>query len=122
MNIEFYMDVISYFFITYCFVFIVDYFFLCRKKKSKRKDFRVTSEGEYLIKKFSLDKNKIDIKKMDFHISLLNGLIISFVTVTIYLIKAHIMIKFGIGFVLLFLLIYSIYEIYGRHIAKEWHK
>ena len=117
MDINFILDNIGYFLITFIFVFLIDYLILCKDKKKK---FRITSEGVYLIKKFSLDKKKLDIKKMDLHISIINAIIIAFVTVTIYLIKSNIIIKFGIGFVLLFLLIYSVYEIYGRHLARKY--
>ena len=117
MDIEFVLDNLVYFAITFIFVFLIDYLFLCKDKKKK---YKITSEGIYLIKKFSLDKKKIDIKRMDFQISIINAVIIAFVTVTIYLIKSNIIIKFGVGFVLLFLLIYSVYEIYGRHLARKY--
>lgn len=122
------MDILSiigniiFFLITFISIFLLDLLFLCSKKTKKKRVYRLTSEGMYLIKKFDLEEKKIDLKKLDFHISIINAFIISFVSVTISLIKTSIIIELGIGFVLLFLLIYSMYEIYGRHIEKEWKK
>ena len=124
------MDILSiigdviFFLLAFLFIFLVDFFFICRKrnKSTRKKEFRITSEGLYLIGRFNLDEKKINIKKMDFHIAIINSFIIAFVSTTISLIGNNIILELGIGFVLLFLLIYSIYEIYGRHIRKEWSK
>ena len=115
------LELIIFFLITYLFIFLIDFLFICRKGK-KRKSFRITNEGLYLIKRFNLDESKLSIKYLDFHISIINAFIISFVSVTISLIDANIIIEFGVGFILLFLLIYAMYEIYGRIIVKKWGK
>ena len=119
MNI---LGTIIYFLLTFIFVFCIDFFFLCRTKSSGKKIYKITTEGLYLISRFHLDKKKINVKLLDFNISIINSLIIAFVSVTISLINTNILIQFGIGFVLLFLLIYSLYEIYGRMISKKWRK
>lgn len=119
------LDILSniiFFLITFICMFLFDLLFLCSKKTKKKRTYRLTSEGIYLIKRFDLDDKKVNIKKLDFHISIINAFIISFVSVTISLIKSNIIIEFSIGFVMLLLLIYSIYEIYGRYIEKEWKK
>ena len=115
------LELLLFFLIAYIFIFVIDYFFICKKGK-KRKSFRITSEGNYLIRRFNLDETKINIKQLDFHISLINGFIISFVSVTISIFNNSILLEFLIGFVLLFLLIYAIYEIYGRILVKKWGK
>ena len=77
----------------------------------------------YLTSKFNLDKNKIHYKPVLLWCALINGFIISLVSTIIVNIKLHMMWQLLIGFVLLFALIYAIYEIYGRHLVRKgWKK
>lgn len=73
----------------------------------------------YVVKKFKINKNDIDYKKELKIMSLINSFIISFVGTVVSCINSFIFIQLGIGFVLLFLLIYALYEIYGRHLVKK---
>lgn len=80
-------------------------------------------EINYLIFKFNLDPNKILYKPVCLYCALINGFIISGVVTIISNIKLKMMWQFLIGFVLLFGLIYAIYEIYGRILVKKgWQK
>ena len=80
-------------------------------------------ELNYLISKFKLDKNKILYKPVCLYCSLFNGFIISLTVTIISNIKLKMMWQLLIGFVLLFGLIYSVYELYGRHLVKKgWKK
>ncbi|MCR5787938.1 MAG: hypothetical protein K6G37_02520, partial [Bacilli bacterium] len=54
--------------------------------------------------------------------SLINGFIISVTVTVISNIKLHIAWQLLIGFALVFGLIYSVYEIYGRHLVKKGWK
>lgn len=80
------------------------------------------NEGTFLIKRYNLDETKINLKKMNFGIANCNALIIAFTSTFISAIDIKIYYKFAIAFVLLFALIYAIFEIYGRYLNKKWGK
>ena len=80
------------------------------------------NEGTFLIKRYNLDDTKINLKKMNFGIANCNALIIAFTSTIISAIDIKIYYKFAIAFVLLFALIYAIFEIYGRYLNKKWGK
>ena len=112
-----------FFFVVALIIFAFDYFFVLRRKlKSKKIKNEEIMEISYLIAKFKLDKNKILYKPMCLYIALINGFIMSFVVTVISNIKLKMMWQLLIGFVLLFGLIYSIYEIYGRILVKKGFK
>jgi purine-cytosine permease-like protein len=119
---------IIYFLIAFIFVFLIDYFVITKKRTKKTKEHKgtcqenLTTEGMYLISRFNLDDKLINLKQINFHISIINAFIISFVATNISLIKLNLIFQFLIGFVVLFLLIYAIYEIYGRNLKKKWGK
>ena len=73
----------------------------------------------YVIKKFKINQNKINYKKELKWMSLINSFIISSVGTFVSCIDTYIFLQLGIGFVLLFLLIYALYEIYGRHLVNK---
>ena len=52
----------------------------------------------------------------------INSFIISFVASFVMLIPLNMIWQFVIGFAMLLALIYSFYEIYGRHLAKKYKK
>jgi len=115
-------------------VFLVDYFVIKRrylnkingktksKKKLKSKNNDKNNELmelSYLIAKFKLSKEKLPMNKLLLGISLVNAIIISFVAVVVIIIDIHITLQLAIGFVLLFALIYSLYELLGRYLVKK---
>ncbi len=102
----------------YWFVFIVYKILLSRKIK-KNKEAEIT-EFSYLIPKFNLDKKQIKYARTTTEIALINAFIISFVATIISSIPVGLVYQLLIGFVMIFALIYSLYEIYGRHLAKKW--
>ncbi|MEG1150000.1 MAG: hypothetical protein RSE17_01780 [Bacilli bacterium] len=117
--------------IVFIVVFLVDYFIILKRKvkkitKPKEKEkFKIISimEIEYLINKFALDKKKLNINYCIVCIALLNALIISFVSSVIMLIPWALPWQLLVGFTLLFILIYAIYELFGRHLVKKgWRK
>ena len=87
--------------------------------KIKKRKFRKIGEIQYLVNKFNLDINKIKYKSTSICISLINAFIIATVTTVISVIDAAMAIQLLCGFVLLFALIYSLYEIYGRILIKK---
>lgn len=111
-------------------VFVVDYFLINKRKlnliknkgvtkKGKRKKIKNISEIDYLSFKFKLDTKKLDMDKMIIVISIINAFIISIVSSVIMLMPFAIMWQMIIAFVLLFGLIYALYEIYGRHLKHK---
>ena len=108
---------VIFYLVVYLIVFLVTYIIdLIKIKKKKQKKI---GEIQYLVSKFKLDINKLNYKKVCLVISFLNAFIISSVTLVISLLKTNMTLQLIVGFVLLFSLIYSLYEIYGRILVKK---
>ena len=96
-----------------------------KKQKSKKKNKKLEEFVglSYLIPKFKLDINKMDLNYVFFMVSLIDAFIISFVFLVISSIPWSIGFSMLLGFVLLFGLIYALYEILGRVLVKKgWSK
>ena len=119
MNLEQILLNIIFFLIVFFIVFLVDFYVISKEKGKKKKIEKLTSEGQYIIKKFDLDDKQINLRKLNFHISIINAFIIAFVSTTISIAPFSIPFQLAIGFVLLFGLIYAMYEIYGRCLKKK---
>ncbi len=118
------------FIILFIIVFLVDYFLINKRKltlinnkgvnkKGKKKKIKSIGEIDYLVTKFKLDQKKLDLKSAIVVIALINAFIISSVSAVIMLMPFAILWQMLIAFALLFGLIYSLYEIYGRHLKKK---
>lgn len=111
-----------YFFGVLLIVFFVIMYFISRRKLKKNK---LDSIGDinYLIIKFKLDKKKINYKKLILIDSAINAFIISFTCTIISVLPIDLIWQLLIGFVILFLMIFLIYEIVGRIcIKKGWQQ
>ena len=75
-----------------------------------------------MISRFNLEEKQVNLRIINFHMSLINAFIIAFVSTTLNVTAFDMTIKFLISFVLLFGLIYSLYEIYGRQLQKRMGK
>lgn len=128
-----FLEYVIYFLLVFIIVFIGDFFIIKKpiydslnnkQKKNKKKDkLRDIFELNYIITKFNLDKKKMPIKKCLLHFTLINALIISLTVTILSMLDIFIGWKFLIGFILLFGLIYAIYELYGNMcIKKGWKK
>ena len=96
-----------------------------KKQKSKKKNKKLEEFVglSYLIPKFKLDINKMDLNYVFFMVSLIDAFIISFVFVVITIIPWDMGFSMLLGFVLLFGLIHALYEILGRVLVKKgWSK
>ena len=113
---------IIFFLCVFLLIFIVDFYVVSKEKNKKRKIEKLTSQDQYIIKKFNLDETLINLRKLNFHISIINAFIIAFVSTTVSITNFHIGVQLAISFVLLFGLIYSLYEIYGRLMKKKYGK
>lgn len=109
--------ILYFYLLLFLIVFIVT--FLLNYRKVKKKKFDSIGEMNYLILKFKLNKNKINYKREILYISIINSFIISSVGTFVTWLDIMIILQLALGFVLLFLLIYSLYEIYGRHLVKK---
>ena len=128
-----FLEYVIYFLLVFIIVFIGDFFIIKKpiydslnnkQKKNKKKDkLRDIFELNYIITKFNLDKKKMPLKKCLLHFTLINALIISLTVTILSMLDIFIGWKFLIGFILLFGLIYAIYELYGNMcIKKGWKK
>lgn len=122
MNLENILFNLIFFLVVFLFVFLVDFYVVSKEKGKKRKVEKLTSQDTYMIKKFNLDEKKLNLTRLNFHIAIINAFIIAFVSTTISLTNLHIGFQMLISFVVLFALIYSLYEIYGRHLKKKYGK
>ena len=111
-------------------VYLVDYFLINKRKltliknkgitkKGKKKKIKNISEVDYLTAKFKLKENNLNLDSMIIVISLINAFIISLVSSIVMLLPFAIMWQLIIAFALLFGLIYSLYEIYDRHLKHK---
>ena len=102
-------------------VFLVDYYLVNKRKlkliNNKGKN-KTIGELDYLIIKFKLKEKKLNKDRVIFWIAIINSFIISFVSSVVMLLDIPIVFQLLIAFVLLFSLIYSLYELYGRHLKK----
>lgn len=117
------MDLNNPFFITYFFtVFFLIIFtviYVRNRAKVKKKKIENIGEMNYLIHKFNLNKKKINYKKEILPISLINSFIITSVGTFVTCLDIPVFLQLSLGFVLLFALIYSLYEIYGRSLERK---
>lgn len=113
--------------------YIIDYYFINRRKlkliknkgltkKGKTKKIKSIGELDYLIAKFQLNYKAINMDKAIIWISLINSFIIALVSLIIMLLPIKIMWQMLIAFVLLFSLIYALYEIYGKILKRKQTK
>jgi len=110
------MENLIYFGAVFILVSLVYLLFLNRKRLNGKKGI---GEAAYVIAKFKLDKKKINLKSIVTTIGFINALIIAFVCAVISAVPLQIIWQLLIGFVLIFGLIYSLYEIYGRILVKK---
>lgn len=109
-------------------IFVIDYHFILKpkykiltgKKKSKKKKNIVIGEIELMRSKHKFTIPSDKLKSVIFNIALINAFIIASTSTIIMLIPWHMFWQFLIGFVLLFGLIYAIYELYGRKLEKKY--
>ena len=118
--------------VLFVLIFLVNYLLIFKKgydniKKQKKKKKNKKVEDfmglSYLIPKFNLDVNKMNLNYVFLMVSLIDAFIISIVFFVIASIPWSIGFSMLLGFVLLFGLIYSMYELFGRSLVKKgWSK
>ncbi|MBR1749024.1 MAG: hypothetical protein IJ743_04420 [Bacilli bacterium] len=108
------------FLLCFLIIFVLIYFIYLRQIKRKKK--REIIELVYLQNKFHLDSKKLNARKQILWISMMDAFIMSFVWTFMNFIPVDFGWQLMIAFVLVFALIYSMYEIYGRHLVKKGYQ
>lgn len=107
--------------ITYCVVFIIVYLiyllFVVKRKKSIEK-LKKSLEVRFLINRYHIDINNINIRSLSNKIALCNSFIISTTFIIVLFIKPFIL-KMLLGFVVLFPLILISYHILAKLLLKK---
>ena len=88
----------------------------------KKEKYTKISELVLLTKKFDLDKKKMDYKSALNGIAIINAFIIATTFTIIDIIPIDIVFKLAIAFVIILILIFSMYFAYGRYLQKKWGK
>lgn len=111
---------LSYFFgVLFILFFLIFYLTNRRKLKNKKKEIREIND---LIKRFNLDKKKINYKKEIIFVSFINSFIVAGVGTFVTVFDLPQVVQLLIAFVLLLALTYALYEIYGRHLKRKVNK
>lgn len=87
------------------------------KKKEKKKD-NTSIEIKYLSSKFSLDRDSLNTKKMNYLISAIDASIIA-IAFTLVSFIDDMIVTFTVGIITVFVLIYVSYEILGKILKKK---
>lgn len=111
------LENLIYFIMTYI-VFVLIYTLIINRKRKDYKTGKKQTEIIYIINKFKLDMNKTKYNVLKWGITFINPLIISITFVIVINIKSF---TFGllVGFVVMLLLVYACYEIFGRILKKK---
>lgn len=91
-------------------------------KGKKQRPFKYTNEGKLMVIRYNLDEKKVDYQELLKWTSFCNAFVISLTCTIISNIPLKMYFQLAIGFIILFALIYSIFEIVGRHLNKKWGK
>ncbi len=107
-------------------VFIIVYFvyYFIFDDLLKKEKYTKISELVILTKKFNLDKKKMNYRKLLNMISIINAFIIAFAITLVDILPDgwFIGIKLLIAFVVILILIFSLYFGYGHYLNKKWGK
>ena len=107
------LSVVLYFYDMYMFSV------MRKNKKNKKNKEKYLFSVRYLMAKFKLSKELLIQNKMAFIYSLIDAFIITIVFMIIELIDLPFYIQILIGFVLLFVLIYAMYELLVRYLERK---
>lgn len=111
---------IMFFTILFIVVYFAYYFIFDDMLKKER--YTKISELVILTKKFNLDKKKMNYRKLLNGIAIINAFIIAFSTTLVELLPIDIMFKLAVAFVIILILIFSLYFAYGKYLNKKWGK
>ncbi len=105
---------------NYFLVYKRGYKLIVKKKKKKRtKSLEEFIGISYLVLKYNVDLNKCNLNYLFMSLSFINAFIITIVFIIISMLSWNLSMSMLLGFVLLFGLIYAIYELLGRYLKKK---
>lgn len=111
------MTEIKTFLITFIVVYFVYFVIIILNKKRKEK-LKESIEAKYLINRFKLDLNSININTFGQIVALSNSFIIS-LTVSLVSLFNHFILKMLLGFIILIILELLIYNIIGSYLKRK---
>ena len=109
------------FFIILFVVFYFGYYFIFDDMLKKEKYTKI-NELVFLTSYFKLDKKKMNYRQCLNGVAVLNSFIIALTIVLVNAIKINIMFVLMIAFLIMLVLIYCGYMLYGKHCQKKWGK
>ena len=109
---DLFIESLIIFFASFLFMLLIYICFINRRRKNAKTEGSF-SEPSYLINRFNLDLTKISYKKIMWITTFLNSFIIAF-TAAVVICVENLLLELLLGFVLLMVLIFSLYEITGK--------
>ena len=94
------------------------YYLYYSKKKSDYSKLKKNDEIKLFIARYNLDMRKTNYKTVLRIIGFCNSFIISFAAILVLNIKNYFW-KIGVAFIVIFVLIYALFEIFGRLLKKR---
>ena len=88
----------------------------------KKEKYTKISELVLLTREFNLDKKKMNYRSALNGVAIINATIIAVTFTIIDIIPVNIVIKLLIAFVLILIMIFSMYISYGKYLQKKWGK
>ena len=107
-----------YDFVLIFLIVIIVYFVFINKRRSDYKKLKDGNYVKYFIAKYNLDMRKTNYKTVLKVIALMNSFIIAFASTLILYIDSFIW-KIVVCFIVVFILIYALYEIVGRYMKNK---
>ncbi len=108
-----------YFGICFITVLLIYLLFINRKFRKEYKEGKEQVEIYYLIKRFNLNMKITKYKTIKLIVSFLNSFIVAFTFTVIINLKIKYAYKLMVAFLIMFVLIYSLYEITGRILKRK---
>ena len=112
---DIYVSITVFVIINLCYLVII------LSKRNLKKYISKSKEVNMIKRKYDLDLDKINHKKLAFTLGLCNSLIISITYYTFIFIK-NILLRLGLSFILLIILSLIVYTLIGKHYRKEMDK
>ncbi len=108
-----------YFGICFITVLLIYLLFINKKFRKEYKEGKEQVEIYYLIKRFKLNMRLTKYKTIKLIVSILNSVVVAFTFTVIINLKVKYVYKLMIAFLIMFIMIYSLYEITGRILKRK---
>lgn len=109
------------FFIVLFIIFYLIYYFIFDDMLKKEKYTKI-NELVFLTKVYNLDKKKMNYRSCLNGVAIMNAFIIAFTVTIIDALPINIVFSLIVAFVILMVMIYFGYKIYGNYLSKKWGK